>query len=54
MVKKLDDNNLLPKFKKHSQLKRYGIFIQATICIFNKKLPKKSFKIFSYEKVKND
>jgi hypothetical protein len=25
MVKNLDDNNLLPTFKKNSQLKRYGI-----------------------------
>jgi hypothetical protein len=25
MVKKLDDNNLLPTFKKKSQFKKYGI-----------------------------
>jgi hypothetical protein len=26
MVKKLDDTNLLPTFKEHSQFKRYGIW----------------------------
>ncbi len=39
MVKKIDDSNPLPKFKKHSQLKRYEI------------LNFKNFKVFF--KIKN-
>jgi hypothetical protein len=36
MVKNLDDNNLLPKFKKHSQFKRYGIFNLKKFKVFFK------------------
>jgi hypothetical protein len=42
MVKKKDDSNLLPKFKKHSQFKRYGILKIQKFKIF--------FKIFKFQK----
>jgi len=36
MVKKRNDNNLLPKFKKHSQFKRYKILNFLKFKIFFK------------------
>jgi hypothetical protein len=42
MVKKKDDNNLLPKFKKHSQFKEYGIKKLKKFKVF--------FKIFKFQK----
>jgi hypothetical protein len=41
MVKKLNDSNLLPKFKKHSQLKRYGILKIQKFKVF--------FKILNFQ-----
>jgi hypothetical protein len=39
MEKKLHDNNLLPKPKKHSELKLYGIwiFLKFNVCFYNLK-----------------